>query len=126
VRGQLFGQRPQRRLVADFPSRVHDVVAAARVDGQPMVVFIHLQEERAIGRAPVELQAEQLAGEALPGGDVARPDAEIAQLGDVGLMHEDLLAGRGWAASQRMGHHGCGRWSCVSRPPSRSIRIDRW
>src|SRR5262249_31401226 len=76
-------------LVCHFPADVLHVVIAVGMQGEAMMIFIHLQEERAVIIAPVVLQTENVRRKLLPGLDVTDSYTQIAKLSDA--YHTSLL-----------------------------------
>jgi hypothetical protein len=72
----------ERRLIAHLPSDERDVVGAARHQHEPMVIFVHPQEHRAVRLLAIDLEAQHLGGKALPSRNVAHADSQVSQLCD--------------------------------------------
>ncbi len=79
-----------RRLQPD----VEDVVRAARVQRDPVMIFVHPEVHGAVVGTLDDLHAEDIRGEGLPRAHVADADAEIRELRD----GHGLVLRRGWCS----------------------------
>jgi hypothetical protein len=77
---QPRGDFAQRRLIANLPSDEVDVVIAARLEDESMVILVHPQERRAVRVGAVQFQTEDVGGEALPSRKIAHAEAQATQL----------------------------------------------